>query len=100
MKRNIDVDQLRKNGYVVKSNFKQEKDTLSRVDGKPFKLWVGSRKHGKVVINGTTSVEMEKEYETGVHMRGNTFGGTIFGFDTIEFFAGDTRNIYIHKDGD
>lgn len=82
MKRKFDIDGLRKIGFVVKSNFKDQIDTIRMEDGSKFKVWVGDTGTAHVAINNVDHIEIDKEHDMGVLM-GEEFIGTLFDFDEI-----------------
>lgn len=84
MKRKFDIDGLRKIGFVVKSNFKDQVDTIRMKDGSKFKVWVGDTGTAHVAISGIDHVEIDKEFDTGVLMSDEyEYLGTLFDFDEI-----------------
>lgn len=84
MQRTFEIDELKKAGFVVKSNFKEEIDIVKMANGSKFKLWVGKGTNAHVCIKGVEFVEIDKEYQTATLMAGEgEFMGTIFDFTRI-----------------
>lgn len=84
MQRKFDIDGLRKIGFVVKSNFKGQIDTIRMKDGSKFKVWVGDTRAAHVAIKGVEFIEIDKEFDTGLLMGGEfEYMGTLFDFKEI-----------------
>lgn len=83
MKRTFKIDELRKAGFVVKSNFKNGEDVITMKNGNHFKLWVGANREAHVAIAHITSVRLDKDFESATYDIDGSYGGTVFDFKKI-----------------
>lgn len=83
MKRTFKIDELRKAGFVVKSNYKDGEDVVTMRNGKPFKLWVGGNRDAHLAVKDVTEVKIDKDFDTATYDIRGKYAGTIFEFKKI-----------------
>jgi hypothetical protein len=96
MNRKMDIPKLNKAGFVVRSNFKKEVDVIERKDGGMFTLWVGGNT-GKVAINRTVKVTLDKDFDSGEYDTADGSYGTLFRVNIVELHAG-RPNLFLRGD--